>query len=84
MVVELAFIDTDQNNFVLLLHSLTKNMPPKQPANLSPAVSPTPSMVSKGQSSNPESPVQSKIDITSTTEKQKKLPWAQRKQVHDL
>jgi len=55
--------------------------PPEKPANQSPAVSPTPSMVSKGQSSNPESPVQSKIDITSTTEKQKKLPWAQRKQV---
>ncbi|KAL5263661.1 hypothetical protein ACHWQZ_G008883 [Mnemiopsis leidyi] len=55
--------------------------PPEKPANLSPAVSPTPSMVSKGHSSNPESPVQSKIDITSTAEKQKKLPWAQRKQV---
>ena len=44
-------------------------------------MSPTPSMASKGQSSNPESPVQSKIDITSVTEKAKKLPWAQRKQV---
>ncbi|XP_063681712.1 uncharacterized protein LOC134816677 isoform X2 [Bolinopsis microptera] len=55
--------------------------PPEKPVNLSPTASPTPSMVSKGQSSNPESPVQSKIDITSTTEKQKKLPWAQRKQV---